>query len=109
MQELKFKLNLEKEKAVQLAIKQTKEEEQVKLDKCIDNYENKLDILKDELNSKYDLVSELNSRISTLQYENQELKGLLDDMRSEFQKFIEQYVNLKHGEADFLFLKDQRK
>ncbi len=109
LQELKQKLNIEKEKAVQLAVKQAKGEEQLKLEKCIQSYENKLDLLKDELNSKYDLVSELNSRIGALQYENQELRNLLDDVRSEFQKFIEQYVNLKQGEGEFLFLKDQRK
>ncbi len=109
LQELKVKLNIEKERAIQLAIEQTKHEEQLKLEKCIDNYENKLDNLKDELNSKYDLVTELNSRISSLQYENQELKSLLEDVRSEFQKFIEQYSNLKQGEGEFLFLKDQRK
>lgn len=108
LQELKVKLNKEKDKAVQMAIEQVKHEEELKTEKLIDSYENKIDSFKEELKSKYELISELNSRISSLQYENQELKNLIDDLRSEFQKFIETFTHMKQGEGEFLFLKDQR-
>ena len=101
----KSKMIREKEKAVQMAILQTKHEEEQKRDKLAETYEQKLDNLRGEIKERLNVIVELNSRICSFQHETNELKLFIDELRSEFQKFFEQFINMKSGEADFLFLK----
>ena len=105
LSELKVKLLKEKEKAVQMAIVQTQYEGQAKLEQCKDSYEKKMDDLRGEIKERLEIIVQLNSRIGSFEHENCELKNFIDDLRSEFQRFFEQFLHMKNGEAGFMFLK----
>lgn len=91
------------EKTIQLNCEQIISEKNAELESLRDVYENKIDLVKFELQLKMDDIAHLNGKISSLNYENDQLKEMIDDLKEELQSCITRFSHLKKNDNDFLF------
>ncbi len=103
MENLKNEFQKEKEKSVQDAIDQVKNDEAIASEKCARAYEDLIQTYLKELKSKTKIETELNNRVALLLKENQQKHYLLVETKHEFQRFYEKHVGLNKDDAAFLF------
>lgn len=103
LQEQRAKLNKEIEKTIQLSCEQLISDKNNELEKIRDEYEAKLDLSKFEIQLKLDDIAQLNGKVSALNYENDELKAMIEELKQELQSVITRFSYLKKNDNDFLF------
>jgi uncharacterized phage infection (PIP) family protein YhgE len=103
IQEQRAKFNKEIEKTIQLSCEQVVSDKNEEIEKLKDVYENKLDLAKFDLQLKLDDISQLKSKINALNYENDQLKEMIEDLKNELQNCITRFSHLKKNDNDFLF------
>jgi len=103
LQEHKAKFNKEIEKTIQLSCEQVASEKNLEIERLKDIYENKLDLSKFELQLKLDDIAALNSKLNALNYENDQLKEMIEELKEELAVTITRFSHLKKNDNDFLF------
>lgn len=108
VQELTDKSKRETERAVKLNTQRMEDELKRELANVSHSYEERLERVRCEGKSKLDEIDELNSRLSLMKLQNEELKKCVEEIRESFQSCIEHFTHLKKKEADFLFPLDEK-
>lgn len=103
LQELRASLNKESEKLRLNSCEKVRAEKDIEIEQVKDNYENKLDKWKVDIQKKLDDIAQLNVKLNAYQNENEQLRLFINELRQEFQNCIEHFSHLKKKEADFLF------
>jgi chromosome segregation ATPase len=103
IQELRHKFTKESEKAVEFNKQQIKFEMNQKTDKLTDYYEKELDKLNSQIKNKTEELLQINAKVNMLQYENDQLNTIVQELREELKGCIDYFATIKNGDTEAKF------
>ena len=96
LQELRTKLNRDSDKALQLNSQQLIHEKGLELEQFKYEHDKEVDTLKSDIEIKQNTINEMSTKYRVLDYENDQLKAIIRELRDELKCCIDYFATIKN-------------